>query len=563
MAVIQISKIQHRRGAIGEQGMPQLASGELGWAVDTQQLFIGNGSVAEGAPAVGNTEVLTQYSTATINLFKFIYEYQGGKVDTTTFQPQAVERTLQQKLDDIVSVKDFGAVGDGIADDRRAIQTAISATYINSHDPGTDLSYRKILHFPAGTYNVSGVIYLPPNIYIQGEGANRSVVVATTTGSSTIFRTRSVNTETGNAYDFLQPLTAASDIVNNVVIDNLGFTYASNVLIYNTTTNTNALLNLDMTTNSVVKNCEFHGRYLGTGTVINPAHPLINPVHHAGIQITGKLTKNLLIDTNNFSNLIMGCFTYQDNRFVDYINNRFTTLWRGLHIGDFVASAVNQISSVGNRATGNTFRDINRQGIFVQSPASPTTSTSFLSEGNIFDNVGNGATGETNQIYECINFGNTKGSVSVNDTFTRVSLSQQTAYRTSKLIPVVTGTSVLIDDKTAYKYTISWATATNLIRIPYANKLTSVTMEYQLQKSSGFRKGTFLVSAPPIGQGTVTYKDDFNYSGTDPKVVLTAITTSSTGVGTPDCIAIRYLNDQTIAGNTGTGTISLTLKYQT
>jgi hypothetical protein len=60
MAVIQISKIQVRRGQTAEQGMPQLASGEMGWSVDEQRLFIGNGSVAEGAPAVGNTEVLTE-----------------------------------------------------------------------------------------------------------------------------------------------------------------------------------------------------------------------------------------------------------------------------------------------------------------------------------------------------------------------------------------------------------------------------------------------------------------------------------------------------------------------
>ena len=62
MAVIQISKIQVRRGAISDQALPQLASGEFGWAVDTQQLFIGNGSVAEGSPAVGNTEILTERS---------------------------------------------------------------------------------------------------------------------------------------------------------------------------------------------------------------------------------------------------------------------------------------------------------------------------------------------------------------------------------------------------------------------------------------------------------------------------------------------------------------------
>ena len=53
MAVVQISKIQVRRGQKNLTGsVPQLSSAEFAWAVDTQELFIGNGSVAEGAPAV-------------------------------------------------------------------------------------------------------------------------------------------------------------------------------------------------------------------------------------------------------------------------------------------------------------------------------------------------------------------------------------------------------------------------------------------------------------------------------------------------------------------------------
>ena len=58
MAIVQISRIQHRRGL--KEQLPQLASGELGFAVDTQELFIGNGTTAEGAPEVGNTKVITE-----------------------------------------------------------------------------------------------------------------------------------------------------------------------------------------------------------------------------------------------------------------------------------------------------------------------------------------------------------------------------------------------------------------------------------------------------------------------------------------------------------------------
>ena len=62
MAIVSISRIQIRRGRKGQgSGLPQLAGGELGWAVDTQELFIGNGAVSEGAPAVGNSKVLTEH----------------------------------------------------------------------------------------------------------------------------------------------------------------------------------------------------------------------------------------------------------------------------------------------------------------------------------------------------------------------------------------------------------------------------------------------------------------------------------------------------------------------
>ena len=51
----------------------------------------------------------------------------------------ATYRTVQSKLRDTVSVKDFGAVGDGVTDDTAAIQAAFN-------------SGAKSIHFPSGTY---------------------------------------------------------------------------------------------------------------------------------------------------------------------------------------------------------------------------------------------------------------------------------------------------------------------------------------------------------------------------------------------------------------------------
>jgi len=60
MAIVQLSRITNRRGLI--QDLPQLAPGELGWCLDSRLLFIGNGTLDEGSPAIGNTEVLTEFS---------------------------------------------------------------------------------------------------------------------------------------------------------------------------------------------------------------------------------------------------------------------------------------------------------------------------------------------------------------------------------------------------------------------------------------------------------------------------------------------------------------------
>lgn len=77
MAILQISQIQLRRGL--KQDLPQLASGELGWAIDTRQLYIGNGTLSEGAVTEGLTEVLTEHS-----VLNFTYTIQSNVTNLTS-----------------------------------------------------------------------------------------------------------------------------------------------------------------------------------------------------------------------------------------------------------------------------------------------------------------------------------------------------------------------------------------------------------------------------------------------------------------------------------------------
>jgi hypothetical protein len=84
MPVNQISKIQVRSGL--QSNLPLLDKGELGWAVDTQQLYIGNGTPADGAPFTGNTEILTGSGTvsgATAHQGTFNESVNGTRVTFT------------------------------------------------------------------------------------------------------------------------------------------------------------------------------------------------------------------------------------------------------------------------------------------------------------------------------------------------------------------------------------------------------------------------------------------------------------------------------------------------
>lgn len=167
MAVTQISKIQVRRGKKSQNGVPQLSSGEFGWVVDAQELYIGNGSVAEGAPLVGNTKILTEHT----NILELVSSYQFGTYDVSSPITQSVSRPLGSKIDEIqVSVKDFGAVGDGQADDTAAFQAAVDNLFDTPFE-----DYRKVLVVPNGIYVLSNLA-LPSGTIIQGETRNGSVL---------------------------------------------------------------------------------------------------------------------------------------------------------------------------------------------------------------------------------------------------------------------------------------------------------------------------------------------------------------------------------------------------
>lgn len=177
MAIVQISQIQIRRGL--QQDLPQLASAEMGWSLDTRRLFIGNGTTEEGAPSTGITEILTQYSNflGFVNSYTFAGTDSGYTSQTGASQLTPTTRSIQSVLDEHVSVRDFGAKGDGVTDDTAAINRAIQQIYVASLN-GSHINVQRRIIFPAGKYLITSTILIPPNANIWGDGKNNSVINA-------------------------------------------------------------------------------------------------------------------------------------------------------------------------------------------------------------------------------------------------------------------------------------------------------------------------------------------------------------------------------------------------
>jgi hypothetical protein len=113
------------------------------------------------------------------------FNTNASSVTYTPAGTGAVTTTVQAKLRESVSVKDFGATGNGSTDDTAAIQAAI--TYLYSLADPSGVSAIPALYFPAGTYLMSSTITMGNNAsswfvspYFYGDGLGTIIKVNAT-----------------------------------------------------------------------------------------------------------------------------------------------------------------------------------------------------------------------------------------------------------------------------------------------------------------------------------------------------------------------------------------------
>ncbi len=502
MAIIEIAKIQVRRGQEEITGLPQLDSGEFGWAVDTQRLFIGNGTLEEGARELGNTEIITEHTIP--NIFNLpSYSYTGhspSPVDTDT------TRTVFSKLDDFVSVLDFGATGDGVTQDTVAIQNAIDKLFLNS-----DKSYeasRRTLYFPAGKYIVTSTIYIPPYANIQGEGPEKTKLELTTSTAGIFQSCDSTSVGAGTYTIFVTGFTniGSNYKPKNVSIKGITFNYGTGTTIASAL----PLLRLDCAEDTVVSNCKFSGNHNSN---------LLSSNNYLGIEVRGQgsiISKNIQIENCQFDQIKFAVKSNYDAENIVVRNSKFIDLYQGILFADGIEPN-NLTGPINCKFDNNLFENIEYQGIFVGAGNNITIPRNHISSNNTFRQVGNNMSidGDLDPASAVIEF-QAPGCVSVNDRFDRDYNFKVYSTATTVYMAPLKNRQVVLERLASTATLQTSVVPLAFAKLPYTDTDQKINFEYIVSKTSlGIsRKGNLLISVNKIAPSpTITVTENYTYVG--------------------------------------------------
>ena len=508
MAIVQISRVTQRKGLQVDLPDP-LAGAEFGWSVDERRLFIGNGTLEEGAPVVGNTEILTEFSDI-INVIT-PYTYKGeaaGYTVQTNPSGAPVQLSLQQWMDQWASVLDFGAVGDGVTDDTDAINNALYQIYCVQTNP----QIRRALFFPAGVYKITSSINVPPYATLYGEGANNSVIRQD--GSDYTVRTSDSLQQIGvNIGD--QNATPPQSIT----ITDLGFS----------TSVVNNIALVEDATNVTFNNVSFIGPLTKAGLTTPGAGSAC--VH---FDSTPTLTTSEIQFNNcNFSGTSVGINTNNQVSGISVNQSKFDTLYQGV----VLATSVSPEPITGFRITNCFFDNIYVEGIVIGK--AELNASAY----NIFYDVGNYFAGEASPQTSIIVFGSSN-NISVGDMFERTDTNAIVAPR----IDIGTTTSIAFTNSTqlALGRSVMGTGQTTTLLNNQASPATILTVDvstigsfslnYSISRAGANRYGVIVVTSDSSGV-TLNYNDDYNENAVT-GIALAIVQTGS-------IVSIKYTSSNT------------------
>ena len=491
--------------------MPQLAGGEMAWAVDSQELYIGNGAVSDGAPAVGNTKIITENDNLIDLIGLYQYDKNNPAIQTGADANYPVTSTIQDVLDRTVSSENFGIVGDGIADDTAAVQRAVDQLFLNEATVGL-VEARVELLFSAGTFRITSTIYLPSYVSITGKG---------------ITKTNFSYSGTGSAFEFINDTstTGSPSLIESTTLINQP-KYAR---LRNFTISVGAAvqgLELNAVRDSLFENIEINGTWASVnGTVSNSI----------GIGMNA-LSLIVTCQRNTFRNIVTKNLCYGIWSKQDIFNNvfdecKFNNLQYGVAfgIGTLLAPAPGvageQYGPRKNVIKNSIFDTIDRNGIIIDN------GYGNRSRSNSFINVGNDGADNSNGIYSHIKFtvqASGNGNSSSQDSFDRAKeLADPNAiYGGDTYVPEVEGTTYFenLEPKRINGIGPS-PTQQEIFRLPIGSS-TGFSVKYVWQSATleQMRKGTLNI-AVDFNNENIELVDEYEstlVSTNDEKVIFYA-----------------------------------------
>lgn len=543
MAIVQISRIQHRRGRKQSGlGLPQLASGELGWAIDTQELYIGNGSVSEGAPYVGNTQILTEHT----NLFDFVktyaYKRSDGYIQTGSNQGMPVIRSLQDRLDDIVHARAFGANGDG-SDQTQQLQRAIDQLYLNPANKGVPQSRVELVIDP-GQYTISSTLYIPPFATIRGSGINKTIIE--NTSSNAVFTTVNEYSTIGN-----HDVESTNDF-------NL---QARNINISGMTLKTSAGIDLKSCRDSSFADIEISGEWQAGNAV---------DVDSYGMRLSN-FSSVITCKNNVFSNVSAKRLSYGIVSDDDVNNNVFCdctldTLYKAVVFGkNTVLGTLGQQTGPQNNIFENSVFD-NVYGSAITIHAGQYN----ISRNNRFYSVGNHSGTSANAKEPIIKF-YTLSNQSLQDWFQRTNeLSFDPTFLVNfPYVPEISGPSITKIGHTHQVKISEYGEYAKLIKLP-ADDVTAYSIDYiyKSPREEAYRSGTIELIVDP-NKNEYAFSDDYEYIGErffETALKFKAQTYDENNDNIVDTVAIMLINsvndstDPDVTSDAATLTFTVTSK---
>nr|DAM64846.1 MAG TPA: tail spike protein [Caudoviricetes sp.] len=177
LAQLGLSSGATQVGATSLTGASSTVQAELSKKPDSANLAASNGAASIGALDDTGSATTVQGALALKVAATTLAGTGAGKganiVGYKSALAGAAARTIQSKFAEFLSVKDFGAVGDGSTDDTAAIQAAVNAC----------VDINAVLYFPAGYYVVSSVINvnlsIKTHLTLRGSGTSSTVIKCT------------------------------------------------------------------------------------------------------------------------------------------------------------------------------------------------------------------------------------------------------------------------------------------------------------------------------------------------------------------------------------------------